>query len=216
MATALVAALLAGAGTAWATSPEHRATPTPQEQLLPPVPASAPVAPSTDGAKRAPRVAVRAVEAPQLPTSIVIARIKARMPILPVGVASDGQMALPPDPADVGWYRYGSRPGDSAGATVLAAHVDSKEYGIGPMARLGELQAGDVITVLSARTARRYVVTATRQLEKSTFDLASLFARTGPPRLHLITCGGEFDAQERHYEQNVVVLAVPVRGSGGG
>jgi sortase (surface protein transpeptidase) len=84
------------------------------------------------------------------------------------------------------------------------------------MARLGELQAGDVITVLSARTARRYVVTATRQLEKSTFDLASLFARTGPPRLHLITCGGEFDAQERHYEQNVVVLAVPVRGSGGG
>jgi hypothetical protein len=218
VATALVAALLAGAGTAWATSPERPATPTPtqQEQLLPPAPAAAPVAPSTDAAKRAPRVAARAVGTPEPPTSIVIPRIKARMPILPVGVASDGQMALPPDPADVGWYRYGSRPGDSAGATVLAAHVDAKEYGIGPMARLGELQAGDVITVLSARTARRYVVTATRQLEKSTLDLASLFARTGPPRLHLITCGGEFDARERHYEQNVVVLAVPVRGPEGG
>jgi hypothetical protein len=157
----------------------------------------------------APRTAARPVGTPEPPTSVVIARLNVRMPILPVGVASDGQMALPPDPADVGWYRYGPRPGDSAGATVLAAHVDSTEYGIGPMARLGELQAGDYITVRSAGTSRRYVVTSTRHQEKSALDLASLFARTGPPRLHLITCGGDFDTRKRHYDQNVVVLAVP-------
>jgi len=209
----VVAALLAGAGTAWATSPEHPAPP--KGQSLPPVPASVSVAPSPspslfpDGADRAPRKAARTVASPVPPTSVVIPRIKARMPILPIGVASDGQMALPPDPADAGWYRYGSRPGDGAGATVLAAHVDSKEYGIGPMARLGELEVGDFLTVLSGGTARRYVVTSTRQLEKSTLDLAYLFARTGPPRLHLITCGGEFDERKRHYDQNVVVLAAP-------
>ena len=231
--TALVAALLAGAGTARATSPEHPASSTPTKQLLPPVPSSVPAGPSADAADRGPRGAAnrgpsvaanpgprgaanrgpsraaRAVGTPQPPTSIVIDRIKVRMPILPVGVASDGQMALPPDPAEAGWYRYGPRPGDSAGATVLAAHVDSKEYGIGPMARLGELRAGDVVTVGSAGTSRRYVVTSTSQLEKSTLDLASLFARTGPPRLHLITCGGDFDTRNQHYEQNVVVLAVP-------
>jgi sortase (surface protein transpeptidase) len=77
------------------------------------------------------------------------------------------------------------------------------------MARLAELQPGDVITVLSGGTARRYAVTAIRQLEKSTLDLASLFARTGPPRIHLITCGGDFDPRKGHYDQNVVVLAVP-------
>jgi len=124
-------------------------------------------------------------------------------------VAADGQMALPPDPAEIGWYRYGPRPGDAAGATVLAAHIDSAQYGIGPLARLGELRAGDVITVRSGRSSQRYVVSSTRHLEKSSLDLASIFARTGPPRLHLITCGGDYDRQSHHYEQNVVVLALP-------
>ncbi|HYO19454.1 MAG TPA: class F sortase, partial [Dermatophilaceae bacterium] len=74
---------------------------------------------------------------------------------------------------------------------------------------LGELRQGDVITVASRGTSRRYLVSSTRQLEKTSLDLASLFARTGPPRLHLVTCGGDFDPTKRHYEQNIVVLAFP-------
>jgi len=133
------------------------------------------------------------------------------MAVLGVGVASDGQMALPPNPATVGWYSYGPRPGDSGGATVLAAHIDAPGYGIGPLARLGELRPGDVITVVSRGTSRRYVVSSTRHIEKTSLDLASLFARSGPPRLHLVTCGGDFDRTRRRYEQNVVVLALPAR-----
>ncbi len=131
------------------------------------------------------------------------------MEILSVGVAADGQMALPPDPADVGWYRYGPRPGDNAGATVLAAHIDAIGYGVGPLARLRELRSGDVIDVVSRGTPRRYVVSSTRHLEKTSLDLGSLFSRTGPPRLHLVTCGGHFDRRQRHYEQNIVVEAFP-------
>jgi sortase (surface protein transpeptidase) len=131
------------------------------------------------------------------------------MPVLGVGVASDGQMALPPNPANVGWYSYGPRAGDSAGATVLAAHIDAPGYGIGPLARLGELRQGDVVTVASGGTSRRYVVSSTRRLEKMSLDLTSLFARSGPPRLHLVTCGGDFDRKKRHYAQNVVVQAFP-------
>ena len=36
-----------------------------------------------------------------------------------------------------------------------------------------------------------------------------LFARTGPSKLVLITCGGEFDRSVRRYKQNVVVVATP-------
>lgn len=32
----------------------------------------------------------------------------------------------------------------------------------------------------------------------------------GSPRLTLITCGGPFDAEARHYRDNIVVTAVPV------
>lgn len=208
VAVALAAALLAGAGAAWATTPEA-ATTTP----LTGKPASSVQvpAPFTDGPNPGPGpgTAARKAVTPQPPTSISIARIGVRMPVIGVGVASDGQMALPPNPADVGWYNYGPRPGDSAGATVLAAHIDAPGYGIGPLARLGELRQGDVITVVSRGTSRRYVVSSTRQLEKTSLNLTSLFSRSGPPRLHLITCGGDFDQTKRHYEQNVVVQAFP-------
>lgn len=168
-----------------------------------------PAAPLANRPKPGPGAAARKVATPQPPTSMNIARIGVRMPVIGVGVAPDGQMALPPNPADVGWYSFGPRPGGSAGATVLAAHIDAPRYGIGPLARLGELRQGDVITVVSKGTSRRYLVSSTRRLEKTSLDLASLFARSGPARLHLITCGGDFDPAKRHYEQNVVVLAFP-------
>jgi hypothetical protein len=36
-----------------------------------------------------------------------------------------------------------------------------------------------------------------------------VFARTGAPRLRLITCGGEYDVDAGGYQQNLVVTAVP-------
>jgi hypothetical protein len=36
-----------------------------------------------------------------------------------------------------------------------------------------------------------------------------VWAREGDPQLVLITCGGEFDAQARSYEDNVVAFARP-------
>lgn len=222
----MAAALLAGAVAAWATTPEAATTtlltgkPAPSAQVTTPLTApgepdrpllrsSSPGAPPTVGPNPGPVTAARKVITPVPPTSISIARIGVRSLVLGVGVAPDGQMALPPNPADVGWYSYGPRPGDSAGATVLAAHIDAPGYGIGPLASLGELRRGDVITVVSGGTSRRYLVSSTRQLEKTSLDLTSLFARSGPPRLHLITCGGDFDRTKRHYAQNVVVLAFP-------
>lgn len=38
----------------------------------------------------------------------------------------------------------------------------------------------------------------------------SLFTRTGPPRLAVISCGGTFDRAKRSYRDNVVVIAEPV------
>ena len=132
------------------------------------------------------------------------------MKVRPEGVANDGEMALPPTPADMGWYRYGSRPGDPAGATVLAAHVDEPTYGIGPLVQLKNLRQGDVVTVTSGTKTRRYSVTSVTAIKKTALDLFALFTREGPPRLHIVTCGGNFDQEKRHYDANVVVIATPV------
>ncbi len=58
----------------------------------------------------------------------------------------------------------------------------------------------------------RYEVVGRRQYLKTRVPLGALFARTGAPRLTLITCGGSFDRATRSYLANVVVTAVPRAG----
>lgn len=145
------------------------------------------------------------------PTRFEVEELGISMPVRPVGVAKDGQMALPPSPAVMGWYQHGPRPGERDGATVLAAHRDMPEFGTGPAARLERVDRGDLLTVRSGNTVRRYRVTQVTRLEKRSLDLATLFARSGPARLHVVTCSGAFDPRTRSYEENLVVVGVPTR-----
>ncbi len=130
--------------------------------------------------------------------------------VRPVGVRPDGQMQLPADPEVLGWYRFGAAPGaEDGGATVIAGHLDSKRFGLGPLVRLRDVRVADTFRVVTADgTAQKYVVKAVRRYDRQRLP-AELFSRTGPERLHLITCGGAFDTDDG-YELNLVVTAVPV------
>jgi hypothetical protein len=54
-----------------------------------------------------------------------------------------------------------------------------------------------------------YTVVGLRRFDRNALP-ARLFGRGGPERLHVITCGGAYDADEGGYEQNLVLTAVPV------
>ena len=141
------------------------------------------------------------------PRTLSIPGLGLRMPVAPYGVDRAGLMALPGTPYSLGWYRFGSGPWHARGATVLAGHVDTAEHGAGPLARLGELQPGAGILVSSGARHARYRVVAVRRVAKSVLDLPALFARSGRPRLHLVTCGGAYLPDRGGYQDNVVVLA---------
>jgi len=184
-------------------------TPTPR-----PTPASgtgaavAPVIPdvprtdaSIGAAAAAPTVVPVRVEVPDLGVDVAVA---------PEGTDADGALALPSDPGIASWYRFGPSPWSAAGSTVIASHVDSLEYGIGQFARLTDAAPGTVVLV-TAEDGRveRFVVQTVDVEAKNGIDWATVFDRTGPPRLSLITCGGEFDYSTGHYLSNVIVTAVP-------
>jgi LPXTG-site transpeptidase (sortase) family protein len=127
-------------------------------------------------------------------------------PVLPVGVDDAGELAVP-GASDVGWYRYGPRPGEP-GVTVLAAHIAFDGVD-GVFRRLADLRPGDAVTVaLSDGTAQEYRITELSQHPKSELP-PQLWARDGAPRLALVTCGGSFDPSRRSYEDNVVAWAEP-------
>ncbi len=169
--------------------------------------ASRPAAPPdpTGPAATAGPVAVRPVE-------LVAAAVRIRMTVLPTGVAADGQMALPPDPRTIGWYRFGPAPSDARGSVVLGGHLDSREYGVGPLVRLRTLRPGDELAVrLADDRAVRYRTVRVESVAKQSLALAQVFDRTGPAMLRVVTCGGEYDRDRGGYQDNVVVTAMPIR-----
>lgn len=125
--------------------------------------------------------------------------------VIPVGInADDASMEIPPAD-EVGWYRFGSRPGDN-GSAVLAAHIayDGRD---GVFRRLAELKPGSVVVVEfdDASTQRWSIDTVTDYNKTKLPD--ELFAVDGEPRLALITCGGYFNPGLRSYDSNTVAVA---------
>jgi hypothetical protein len=152
---------------------------------------------------------------PPTPVELRIGGVGLRMPVVAKGVSRNGQMALPRSPEVLGWYRFGAAPGER-GSTVLAGHVDTRRYGVGPLALLPRVRVGDGVRVrLSDGSAVRYRVTGLRQVDKQSRALASVFDEKGRARLRVVTCGGEFDPDRGGYQDNVVLTAVPLPGTGG-
>ena len=121
-------------------------------------------------------------------------------------------MEIPPLAERAGWYRYGASPGEEAGTAVVAAHVDSvASAGLGPFARLMEVEEGDTVEVTLADGATvEYAVTDVTVLAKPQVTWPEVFVRDGEHRLVLVTCGGTFEREARSYTDNVIVTAVPV------
>jgi sortase (surface protein transpeptidase) len=141
------------------------------------------------------------------PRLLELPSVGVTMPIVPVGVSSDGQMRMPPDPVDIGWYRFGPRPGSSHGSAVLAGHVDALRYGVGPLARLSALQRGDRVTIRTTGPSLAFRVVRVEVISKSDVALRTVFRRGGPGALRIVTCGPPYIASQGGYQDNVIVTA---------
>ncbi len=144
------------------------------------------------------------------PVRIQVPSVQIDISIQPVGVGDDGEMAIPKDITIGGWYQYGSSPGSPVGSTVITAHVDAFDQGLGPFAYLKEMPAdAEVIVTTADGVDHRYVVASVQNVEKKQLPLDQVFDRAGAPRLVLITCGGQFDQNVLNYSDNVIAIANP-------
>lgn len=200
----LVAAAMIGTLAACTTPDTEGGTPIPPS-------ASASAAPAPTASVSVPVVRATptppAAPAPE-PTALALPDLGVDMPVDAVGVQDDGAMQIPKNPATAGWYRFGPAPADGEGATVIAAHVDSRVYGLGPLARLRDAEPGQEVFVTDeAGTRTRYIVERVTYIPRAQLPVDELFAREGSPTLVVITCGGSFDERTRSYSDNVVLVA---------
>ncbi len=140
------------------------------------------------------------------PKSLTIGSLSINQaPVIPVGIEANGDMEVP-DALSVGWYSFGSAPGD-AGSTVLAAHI--AESGVDGVFRyLDTVNVGSVVSVeLEDGSVKQYEITERQQYNKTQLPFDDIFRRSGEEQLVLITCGGDFNPSVRSYEDNVVAYA---------
>jgi len=148
------------------------------------------------------------------PLQIRIGAIAVDAPIVPVGLEDDGEtMEIPHRVAEIGWYDpdgLGVSPGET-GTAVLAGHVDSRTQGRGALYDLRDLKVGETIEVdLDDGSVLRWLITEVIQYPKDVLPFDEVFTWSGPSRLVIITCGGEFDRTARSYTDNIVVYAEPL------
>ena len=201
-------AVALGVPAAWQLTREPAAAGAPLEQVLPTQAPPAPPAPPAELPPVPTRDAAPTVPSEQpAPVALAVPALDVEAPVDPVGVRDDGQMAIPDDVDRVGWYRFGPVPGGE-GSAVLAGHVDDREQGLGELAPLREAEVdAEVLVTDAAGDPTRWRVVSREQVDKQALPVDRLFAREGPPRLVLVTCGGEFLPELGGYESNVVVVA---------
>jgi len=168
---------------------------------------SPPLMPDTGIAEASSTVSAAHVEMPDTstPVTLSIPTIKLEDSIVGVGTNSKGEMDVPSgSTSNVGWYQYGTIPGQ-VGSAVVDAHV------FAAFAQLRKLKVGDDLYVLNQSGQQLDF----RVEEIDTYKLADvpadkLFNRADEPRLNLITCAGQLTADHSTYDHRLVVYAVLV------
>lgn len=121
-----------------------------------------------------------------------------------------GLLDVPADVDRVGWWRGGSRIGDPFGATLLAAHVDSTDQGVGPFAELLGVRRGALVRISGRGLTQDFAVASLRLVPRRALARhVEVFSPRGPRRLTLVTCAGPYVPSRGGYLDLLVVTATP-------
>lgn len=152
----------------------------------------------------------------EAPTAISIPALHIQAPVDRDAISvATGQMQIPADVHRVGWWQDGAAPAQASGTTLVFGHINYVHQGPGAFSALalaGEGQGSVTGDLVSVRTAAgrsyTYRIVSVTRMPKAQLP-TSIFTKTGPRRLVMVTCGGPYDTHTHHYVDNIVVTAVP-------
>jgi sortase (surface protein transpeptidase) len=139
------------------------------------------------------------------PVRLQIAAIGVDSSLMRLGLRSDGSMQVPAGGFPAGWFTGGPTPGEP-GPAVIAGHIDMS--GPGVFYHLAKVRPGDWVMVTRADGSKPvFRVSQVSRYPKNQFPTKLVYGNINHPGLRLITCGGTFNPQTGHYEENLVVFA---------
>jgi len=182
----------------------------PSASVTPPAPTTTRAQPSTTPVPGpTPASTTRPAEAAHLgksvPVRLQVAAIGIDSTLMHLGLRSDGTMEVPSGGFPAGWYNGGPTPGE-LGPAIIAGHVDMK--GPGVFYKLHLLKPGDQVSVTRTDGSKPvFRVTRVAVFAKNAFPTQLVYGNVNRSVLRLITCGGSFNSQTGHYEDNIIAFA---------
>jgi sortase A len=146
---------------------------------------------------------------PGTPKFLRIPSINVNAKVQRVGITYKGNMATPNNYTDVGWFKYGTLPGERGNA-VIAGHVDNGLALPGVFAHLNEVKVGDEVLVDTfGGDTKRFRVTSL-----DTYDWngnsEEIFVGINERELKLITCTGTWLSTYHTHDKRLVVTALAI------
>lgn len=145
------------------------------------------------------------------PVRLLIPSIGLNAPVETVGVAPNGDLAVPTaNPwEDAGWYGLGPRPGER-GSAVIDGHLDRPGGYPAVFWRLRYLHAGDAVIVIDVNgKTHRFHVTETAYYSPQAAPIQEIFGNQSGTYLNLITCAGDWIPNQHQTTLRLVVYTAP-------
>ena len=136
---------------------------------------------------------------------LLIPVINVNAAIQDVGVNTKGEMDVPSNTADVGWFKLGSRPGEK-GSAVISGHFNGKDGEAAVFTNLQKLKQGDKLYIEDdSGTSFAFVVR--ESLIYNPGFAEEVFSLNDIAHLNLVTCDGVWDGAKKSYSKRLVVFA---------
>lgn len=159
--------------------------------------------------KPTPDVVQQYVVSPNVPRYIDIVKLSVHARVFSEGVDRRGQLQVPWNIYDTGWYNASAQPGQP-GAMLVDGHSGVNDIH-GVFYNLGTLVNGDVITITRGDGAKvTYSVAKVQTVAVNDVNMSSMLVSidTTKPGLNLITCAGDQIPGTTKLDKRVLVYAV--------
>jgi LPXTG-site transpeptidase (sortase) family protein len=139
------------------------------------------------------------------PVNLQIPKLGITTTIESVGLDAKKNMDVPKKDMDVGWYQYGSKPGEMGNA-VIAGHFDTRAGTPAVFYHLADLAVGDDIIVTDEKgQAYTFTVISKDKYPVDNFPIDTVFGKSDNRYLNLITCDGVWQPSKKLYSDRLVV-----------
>lgn len=143
-------------------------------------------------------------QAYELPTTLMIPSINVNASIEDIALTEAGDLDVPSNSINVGWYALGPRPGEN-GSSVIDGHVDGKDGNPGVFSNLHKLKKGDELYIKDSKG--KLITFIVRESQIYDTDYATeVFTPSDKPYLNLITCDGSWNEITKSYSKRLVVF----------